>query len=151
ITKYQIAHRPSERQPCKMVCPEAMYQRPIPSVKKYLRIAPRTTAHRRTIPKSVPATREETLSPAPTPVTAMTMPGPAYLNRLPRVDGACVLKAPSSVTSAICPLPHARQRTHRIRHYCCVTSKEELGRSPSNPVNIRFPADNELGGLGLRL
>src|SRR5215208_4200872 len=151
MTKYQIAHRPSERQPCKMVCPEAIYQRPIPSVKKYLRIAPRTTAHRRTIPKSVPATREETMSPAPTPVTAMTMPGPAYLNRRPRVDGACVLEAPSSVTSAICPLPHARQRTRRIRHYCCVTSKGELVRSPSNPVNIRFPADNELGVLGLCL
>src|SRR5688500_16915081 len=101
-----------------MVCPEAMYQRPIPSVRKYLRIAPRTTAHRRTIPKSVPATREETMSPAPTPVTAMTMPGPAYLNRRPRVDGACVLEAPSSVTSAICTFPHTRQQTQRIKHHC---------------------------------
>src|SRR5215210_4529857 len=128
-----------------MVCPEAMYQRPIPSVRKYLRIAPRTTAQRRTIPKSVPATREETMSPAPTPVTAMTMPGPAYLNRRPRVDGACVLEAPSSVTSAISPLTHARQQTHHIRHYCCLISKGELGRSPPNPAILRVPVDHELG------
>src|SRR5215213_2426939 len=134
-----------------MVSPEAIYHRTSPSITKYLRTAPSTSTNSRTIPKSVPATREETMSPAPTPVTAMTMPGPAYLNRCPRVDGACVLEAPSSVTSAICPLPHARQRTHRIRHYCCVTSKVELGRSPSNPVNIRFPADTELAGFGLRL
>src|ERR687896_1621809 len=127
--KYQIAQRPSERQPCKMVCPEAMYQRPIPSVRKYLRIAPRTTAHSRTIPKSVPATREETMSPVPTPVTAMTIPGPAYLNRRPRVDGACVLEAPPSVTSTICPLTHARQRIHRIRHHRCVTSKGDRART----------------------
>jgi hypothetical protein len=45
------------------------------------------------------------MSPAPTPVTAMTMPGPAYLNRRPRVDGACVLEAPSSVTSPSVPSP----------------------------------------------
>jgi hypothetical protein len=118
-----------------------------------MRIAPRTTAHSRTIPKSVPATREETMSPAPTPVTAMTIPGPAYLNRRPRVDGACVLEAPPSVTSTICPLTHARQRIHRIRHHRCVTSKgeTELGRSAPNPVNIRLSADHELDVSTLHL
>src|SRR5215213_9549452 len=49
--------------------------------------------------------------PSPTPVTAITMPGPAYLNRRPRVDGACVLEAPSSVTSAISPSPRSLTNT----------------------------------------
>jgi len=62
-------------------------------------------AYMRTIPKSVPATREETMSPAPTPVTAMTMPGPTCLSRLPRVEGAAILAARSSVTSVMLALP----------------------------------------------
>jgi len=64
----------------------------------------------RTIPKSVPATREEIMSPAPTPVTAMTMPGPTYLRRVPKVEGASALASRPSATSAIFTLPYTRYR-----------------------------------------
>src|SRR5215213_4731364 len=91
-----------------MVWPDAMYQRPIPSVRNHFRSAPNTTAQTRTIPKSVPATRDETMSPAPTPVTAMTMPGPTYFSRLPKVLGASVSAWRPPATSAIGPLPRTR-------------------------------------------
>src|ERR687896_219960 len=98
-----------------MVCPEAMYQRPMPSVRNHFSSAPSTTAQIRTIPKSVPATSDETMSPAPTPVTAMTMPGPTYLSRLPKVLGASVSAGRPPATSAIGPLPLSFPRY--IRHY----------------------------------
>jgi hypothetical protein len=52
--------------------PDAMYQRPMPSVTANFMSAPITMAQMRTVPKFVPATSEEIISPAPTPVTAMT-------------------------------------------------------------------------------
>ncbi len=80
----------------------------MPSVRKNYRNAPNTMAQIRTVPKSVPATREEIISPAPTPVTAMTTPGPTSLRRYPHVPGArSVPPAGLSVTSDIRLLPHS--------------------------------------------
>jgi hypothetical protein len=50
-----------------------------------------TTAQTNTVPYSVPAVREETMSPDPTPVAATTSPGPINLRRLPQVEGASCL------------------------------------------------------------
>ena len=49
-------------QPFRMVSPEAMYQRPIPSVTANFMSAPITMAQMRTVPKFVPATSEEIMS-----------------------------------------------------------------------------------------
>jgi len=49
------------------------------------------TAQTNTVPYSVPAVREETMSP--TPVAATTSPGPINLRRLPQVEGASCLAA----------------------------------------------------------
>src|SRR5918998_384253 len=94
-----------ECRPCKIVSPDAMYQRPMPSVRKHLSRAPKTTAQSRAIPKLVPATSEVTMSPAPTPVTATTMPGPTTPSRPSSVLGASLSSAAPPVTSAIFTLP----------------------------------------------
>jgi hypothetical protein len=86
-----------------MVSPDAMYQRPMPSVRANFMSAPTTMAQIRTVPKFVPATSEEIISPAPTPVTAMTMPGPTSLSCCLQVDGAS--PAAPSVTFVIWALP----------------------------------------------
>ena len=52
-----------------------------------------TTAQTNTVPYSVPAVREETISPDPTSVAATTSPGPINLRRLPQVEGASCLAA----------------------------------------------------------
>src|ERR687898_379291 len=80
--------------------------------------APTRMAQRKIIPYSVPAFREETISPAPTPVAAMIKPGPTNLIRLPKVEGASVLASRSSATSAIFTFLHARYRDipWHIRH-----------------------------------
>src|ERR671917_2534964 len=62
-------------------------------------------AQRKIVPYTVPAFREETMSPAPTPVAAMIRPGPTILSRLPKVEGTSVLASRSPVTSAIFTLP----------------------------------------------
>jgi len=67
-------------------------------------------AQRKIIPYSVPAFREETISPAPTPVAAMIKPGPTNLSQLPKVEGASVLASRSSARSAIFTFLHARYR-----------------------------------------
>src|SRR5918998_1837377 len=62
-------------------------------------------AQRKIVPYTVPAFREETMSPAPTPVAAMIRPGPTILSRLLKVEGTSVLTSRSPVTSAIFALP----------------------------------------------
>src|SRR3712207_3302211 len=71
-------------------------------------------AHRKIVPYTVPALREETMSPAPTPVAAMIRPGPTIRSRLPNVLGASVERPPA--TSAMGPLP-ALAFPRYIRHY----------------------------------
>src|SRR5919112_4523084 len=104
MRKYQVAPRPSMCQPFRMVSPDAMYQRPMPSVRANFRTAPTTMAQIRIVPKLAPATSEEIMSPAPTPVTAMTMPGPTSLSLCPQVDGA--LPAADPVTFVMLALPY---------------------------------------------
>ena len=94
-----------ECQPSRTVVLVAMYQRPSPSVSANFKAAPRTIAQIRTVPNSVPAVSEETMSPAPTPVAATTSPGPIRRSLLLQVEGtslpaALSLPAPP-VTSAI--------------------------------------------------
>ena len=48
----------------------------IPSFKKYLNNAPKSNAHKRTIPKEEPATAELITSPEPTPAAAKITPEP---------------------------------------------------------------------------
>src|ERR671920_2600628 len=124
MRKYQVAPRPSMCQPFRMVSPEAMYQRPIPSVRANFRTAPTTMAQIRIVPKLAPATSEEIMSPAPTPVTAMTMPGPTSLSLCPQVDGA--LPAADSETFAMLVLPYLALRG--IEQYCT---------SGANPPTVR--------------
>ncbi|HVD44138.1 MAG TPA: hypothetical protein VNB92_02205 [Rubrobacter sp.] len=95
-------------QPFRTVSPDAMYQRPMPSVRVNFKSAPIMMAQIRTVPKFVPATSEEIISPAPTPVTAITMPGPTSLSRCPQVDGAS--RAAPSATFVIRALPFLSRR-----------------------------------------
>src|SRR3712207_1185062 len=76
-------------------------------------------AQRKIVPYTVPAFREETMSPAPTPVAAMINPGPTILSRLPKVEGTSVLGSRSLATSAIFTFLHARYRDipWHIRHW----------------------------------
>src|SRR3712207_7665159 len=71
--------------------------------------------HRKIVPYTVPALREEPMSPAPTPVAAMIRPGPTSRSRLPKVLGASVSAGRPPATSAIGPLPLSFPRY--IRHY----------------------------------
>src|SRR5919107_2875084 len=120
--KYPLAHRPIERQPSRIVVLVAMNQRPRPSVSANLRAAPRMIAQTSTVPYSVPAVSEETMSPAPTPVAATTRPGPINLRRLPQVEGASPLAADSSpglaASDMLSPLssPLAPQCTLAFQH-----------------------------------
>src|SRR5215207_2150507 len=68
-------------------------------------------AQRKIVPYTVPAFREETMSPAPTPVAAMIRPGPTIRSRLPKVLGTCVSAGCPPATSAMGPLPRSRLRT----------------------------------------
>jgi hypothetical protein len=84
----------------------------------------------RTVPNSVPAVSEETMSPAPTPVAATTSPGPIRRSLLLQVEGTSLLAtlclpAPP-VTSAISSPSHA-SGSHITYH----------SRSPDNPVPRR--------------
>src|SRR5829696_1408812 len=73
--------------------------------------APTRMAQRKIVPYTVPAFREETMSPAPTPVAAMIRPGPTIRSRLPKVLGTCVSAGCPPATSAMGPLPRSRLRT----------------------------------------
>src|ERR687894_2851767 len=75
-------------------------------------------AQRKIVPYTVPAFKEETMSPAPTPVAAMIRPGPTIRSRLPKVLGASVSAGRPPATSVIGDLPRScPQRYPRsIRH-----------------------------------
>src|SRR5215204_1469815 len=103
MRKYHVAHRPSMCQPFRIVSPDAMYQRPMPSVRANFRSAPTAMAQIRIVPKLAPATSEEIISPAPTPVTAMTMPGPTSLSLCPQVDGALPAADPVAFVTLVLP------------------------------------------------
>ena len=117
-----------ECQPSRTVVLVAMYQRPSPSVSANFKAAPRMIAQIRTVPNSVPAVSEETMSPAPTPVAATTSPGPIRRSLLLQVEGTSLLAAlplpAPPVTSAIsCP-------SHASGSHITYQS-----RSPDNPVS----------------
>src|SRR5829696_5483876 len=69
--------------------------------------APTRMAQRKIVPYTVPAFREETMSPAPTPVAAMIRPGPTIRNRLPKVLGASVSAGRPPATSVMGALPRS--------------------------------------------
>ena len=54
----------------------------MPSFRKYLNNAPKSKAHKRTIPKEDPATAELITSPEPTPAAAKIIPDPIMPHRI---------------------------------------------------------------------
>src|SRR5688572_5764815 len=65
-------------QPSSSVVPVTSCQRPMPSLRQNFSKPPSTTAHINVVPYCAPATAAATMSPAPSPVAATTMPGPQF-------------------------------------------------------------------------
>src|ERR671914_244581 len=140
-TKYPLAQRLIECQPSMMVVPVAMYQRPIPSTSENLMSAPRAIAQMRAVPKRVPATREVTMSPAPTPVAAITRPGPTIRRRPPKLDGASLATA-GSLTLAISPSPRSpsnRRQIHKTPFEPPYPSRDQSYLASPLPLSLESP------------